>query len=192
MTAKTTSAQKKTQHCCQEMLRSIDDTYCPVVYKANIRDYQLSLPMIYLKKNDWPINFRIDFCIFCGSQMPKNLTEQWWNLVYKKMGEEISLADEEKLKKIPEDLRTDAWWKKRNYKPVYEKPKTYSTSNKGHCCSVMDSILTDPEYPLRHNKSTNTYYLIAPEYYRKRNPNQEYKTYPISYCPRCGKKLARN
>jgi hypothetical protein len=49
----------------------------------------------------------IDFCPWCGIKLPCRLSEMWVDIL-----DEIGVDPSEK-DQIPDDMKTDEWWKKR-------------------------------------------------------------------------------
>lgn len=55
---------------------------------------------------------RIDCCPWCSKKLPESLRDKWFEFLEK----EYSLDDphrEEQEKLIPEEFKTDEWWKER-------------------------------------------------------------------------------
>ena len=62
----------------------------------------------------------IDYCPYCGKKLPESLDEVWWNcLKMKGYPEKIDM---------PEEFKTDAWWKKRHF----DEPKVLAEWRKKH------------------------------------------------------------
>ncbi|MDR3550584.1 MAG: hypothetical protein P4L31_04165 [Candidatus Babeliales bacterium] len=99
--------------CClsmQDALEQADDS--PLTYSPDHRSYTISAPRALVKKNIVWLGYRVDFCPFCGTKLPKDLTEKWWDILEKEYGIDDPYDDKQK-KLIPEEFKTDEWWKKR-------------------------------------------------------------------------------
>jgi len=101
------------QEFCCESLQSLDgDLECPLKYIPYQRAYVLSIPSYYLKKNTLCPEFQISHCPWCGAQLPKNLSEEWYSIIKEKFGI-TDFIESEIIKQLPEEFQTAAWWKKR-------------------------------------------------------------------------------
>jgi hypothetical protein len=93
--------------CCLDMdlmLEESDPLY-NIKYNSTKREY-------YLKSLEGPYMRTIEFCPWCGSQLPKNLRDEWFDI----LEQEYGIDDPgwpEQLAKVPADFLTDEWWKKR-------------------------------------------------------------------------------
>lgn len=54
-----------------------------------------------------------EFCLYCGKQLPKSLLDQWLAIVKNDFGVGLTIKLEDMLERLPEEFRTDKWWKKR-------------------------------------------------------------------------------
>lgn len=99
-------------HCCKEMEYLIKDELAPIAYEASTRSYGLTIPQYYLQPNELCISFYIMHCPWCGKQLPSNLADEWSEIVRSQFGITDEL-DQDQLKTLPEEFRTDQWWKKR-------------------------------------------------------------------------------
>lgn len=88
-----------------------EDLDCPLKYEANKRHYILDVPQRYLKKNEARITFTITYCPRCGAKLPEDLVDKWWDIVEEKFG--IDGLFDKRIKDLPEEFKTDEWWKKR-------------------------------------------------------------------------------
>lgn len=90
----------------------IQDADCPLQYIPDIRYYSMSAPVSFIKKNVvWP-SYVVKFCPYCGTKLPDDLVEKWMDI----LEQEYNIDDpyDPKQKKlIPEEFKTDEWWKKR-------------------------------------------------------------------------------
>lgn len=57
------------------------------------------------------------YCIHCGTKLPESLEKEWTKIILEKFGVTADLKSDESvaetLKQLPEEFRTDAWWKNR-------------------------------------------------------------------------------
>lgn len=94
-------------HCCfdmDSMLENNDELY-NLKYIPKTREY-------YLKSLEGPYCRTIEFCPWCGTQLPRNLRDDWFDI----LEEEYGLDDPgwpEQEAKMPAEFFTDEWWKKR-------------------------------------------------------------------------------
>ena len=96
-----------TDHCCQMMAFFTEDKRIGIRYNPKTRSY-------YIDLIDGPAKQNISYCPFCSKKLPTCLREKYYVILNKKYNIE-DLYDREKLEKlIPEEFKSDAWWKKRN------------------------------------------------------------------------------
>jgi hypothetical protein len=57
----------------------------------------------------------IPYCPFCGSKLPKLLVDERWDTILRELGPDYLPDDDNNppKKELPEEFRTDEWWKKR-------------------------------------------------------------------------------
>ena len=93
--------------CCLEMdsMLDNDDGLYNVNYSPKVREY-------YLKSLKGPYARTIEFCPWCGSELPKNLDNEWYNILEEEYGLNNPNSLEQEAK-IPAEFLTDEWWKKR-------------------------------------------------------------------------------
>ncbi|MGH3056094.1 MAG: DUF6980 family protein [Gaiellaceae bacterium] len=58
-------------------------------------------------------NASMNFCPSCGKQLPKSLGDEWLTILRKEYGV-IGEAASVWNPMVPEEFKSDAWWKKRN------------------------------------------------------------------------------
>lgn len=98
--------------CCESMSLLIADIDCPLKYNPRFRSYILTIPEPYLRKNEICVSFSILYCPRCSTPLPKDLSDEWSEIVEKEYG----ITDEwneEQLRHLPQEFFTDEWWKKR-------------------------------------------------------------------------------
>lgn len=109
------------EYCCEFMQQQLQGscrgpeghitktTQCPdqfICYNRKYRSYSLSpicLP-----------TYALTYCPYCGTKVPKELYDEWYQELGKLGYTEEQLTDYEFARTgIPEEFQTDAWWKKR-------------------------------------------------------------------------------
>jgi len=93
--------------CCLDMNSMLDndDELYNVKYSPKAREY-------YLKSLQGPYCRTIEFCPWCGSELPKSLGDEWFDILENEYGLDMPAIPEQK-KRIPAEFLTDEWWKKR-------------------------------------------------------------------------------
>jgi hypothetical protein len=84
------------------MHSALNDQYSGIDYDSNFRRY-------YTNKSDAEPGRVISFCPFCGEKLPKELSKECVSILDDLLGEWESWNDP----RIPEEFKTDEWWKKR-------------------------------------------------------------------------------
>ncbi len=97
----------KGQFCCFDMdsMLDNDDELYNVNYSPKAREY-------YLKSLKGPYCRTIEFCPWCGSELPKSLSDEWFDILEKEYGLDMPKTTNQ-MDKIPAEFKTDEWWKKR-------------------------------------------------------------------------------
>ena len=93
----------KHYYCCQLMEKFTVDYRVGIDYYSVYREYYLDTTSL-LKQT-------INYCPFCGSKLPKGLSEEYFNILEKNYK---IYNIEENEKNIPREFKSDQWWKKRN------------------------------------------------------------------------------
>lgn len=102
----------KKEYCCDDMKRLIQDDKSPLAYEPTRRLYSLvSDANSFKTKNEICIGFNICYCPKCGTKLPKALSNEWFKIVKKEFG--IANGLDERIKDLPQEFKTDEWWKKR-------------------------------------------------------------------------------
>jgi len=112
--------QKKTEHCCELMQHYLDEKKVGIYYDQIIRGYYICL--IGLKDGKHVIYN----CPWCGSELPNSLVDEYYDTLEKEYNIlcdsfskkyyeifEDSEKYEEVDRELPEEFRSDEWWKKR-------------------------------------------------------------------------------
>lgn len=99
--------------CCEAMGLWIQDADCPLSYLPRVRSYSMSAPRSLMKeKSVWPC-YDVNFCPYCGTELPKDLIDERLDILEKEYGID-DIHDPAQKKLIPQEFMTDEWWKKRN------------------------------------------------------------------------------
>lgn len=53
------------------------------------------------------------YCLFCGKKLPESLLEKWLEIVKNEFGVEKQEPFQQMLPLVPDEFRTDIWWKNR-------------------------------------------------------------------------------
>ena len=95
-------------HCCSLITDSINDERIQIGYEPIAREY--FIPLLY--KGKITSLQCLYFCPWCGRSLPKSLNDTWYNLLQEEHGlDDPDYKEQEKL--IPEEFKTDEWWRKR-------------------------------------------------------------------------------
>ena len=65
----------------------------------------------YLSSHSEETGCDINYCQWCGKKMPKSLVDEWFDILEKEYG--ITDPNHTEADKVPEEFKTDAWWRKR-------------------------------------------------------------------------------
>jgi hypothetical protein len=95
-------------HCCLIMdynvNKSSSENVSPCFYNPKFREY-------YLQETRGKGSRKINFCPYCGTKLPQDLSDLWFDILEKELGLDPWIPKQRK--KIPADFLTDEWWKKR-------------------------------------------------------------------------------
>jgi len=97
--------RKKNNHCCELMMKFVNDPKIGIEYNSKYREY--SIDLIYMSSRQG-----IQNCPFCGQKLPLSLRDNYFEILQK----EYNLDNphhESQLKLIPKEFTSDEWWKKR-------------------------------------------------------------------------------
>ncbi len=97
--------------CCKQLKKLLDDEVSPLIYIPHTRTYALTVPKFYWKEHELYMHFIIPCCPYCCKHLPKDLTQLWANILENEYG--ITLPYDEHKDSVPQEFRTDEWWKKR-------------------------------------------------------------------------------
>lgn len=95
------------EHCCHNMTWYASNKNDILQYDADCRAYHFLVPN---GRNGTHQSF--SYCPWCGKELPKDLEEEWGEALEKELGITDPFIDPG-YENLPEEFRTDAWWKKR-------------------------------------------------------------------------------
>lgn len=106
---KTTCCQAK--HCCEWMDIFTKDSRVTIIYFPVYRTYMI--PLLPKNKKLYPVTngLRIDYCPWCSKDLPLSLYNKWIETLKKEYG--LDPDHKEQALLVPEEFKTDEWWKKR-------------------------------------------------------------------------------
>ncbi len=95
-------------HCCFVMDNAVDksnsENVSPCFYNPKFREY-------YLQATSGLGSRKIDFCPYCGTKLPQDLSDLWFDILEQEFKIDPWLPKDRK--KIPAEFLTNEWWKKR-------------------------------------------------------------------------------
>jgi hypothetical protein len=103
-----------TRFCCDGLEAIIKNPQCSLEYEPHIREYILTVPEYLRVKNNnatYP-TFVISHCPRCGSKFPESLFDEWHDIMETEFGLSGLIGPAE-AHLIPEEYKTDEWWKRR-------------------------------------------------------------------------------
>jgi hypothetical protein len=83
----------------------LEDPKVPLKYSSITRSYGILLKYSIAAQ-------MIDYCPWCGSKLPARLREDYFRILKKEYNIKPGL-DKENDPNIPEEFKSDEWWKKR-------------------------------------------------------------------------------
>lgn len=92
-------------HCCQEMEIFTEDLRVQIVYSPRVREYYIPLKLQDAVQ-------LIYYCPWCGKKLPVGLDEKFDEVLEKEYNIDCYI-DAEESGILPEEFKTDEWWKKR-------------------------------------------------------------------------------
>jgi hypothetical protein len=100
----------KGPHCCLDMHYGVEDkdnpdNISPCDFNKKFRGY-------YLIATKGPGGKEMSYCPFCGKRLPKELSDEWFDILEKEYGLDLPLTSKQ-YDRIPAEFLTDEWWKKR-------------------------------------------------------------------------------
>ena len=93
------------EHCCNSMQNALEDPRIYIGYEPAYREY-------YIETKESVVIYVISYCPWCAKKLPENLTNEWFAILEKEYGlDDPDSKEQQKL--VPEEFKTDKWWKKR-------------------------------------------------------------------------------
>lgn len=96
--------------CCLTMDATLENGESLLSYDSKMREYSIRGGKCYKDGKDYG-GFMLIYCPFCGTKLPKDLRDEWFDELSKILGFEVDISTDKR--KIPKDFKSDAWWKKR-------------------------------------------------------------------------------
>ena len=99
----------KDEFCCDRMhyyATTPKEEHELIKYHAESRDYHF-----ILHGHDLGMEQEMYYCPWCGSKLPDSLAEEWCKVAKEELGIDEVFA--EQWETLPEEYKTDKWWKKR-------------------------------------------------------------------------------
>lgn len=93
------------QHCCSKMDQYLKEDELCFKYIPRTRDY-----CIFVKKEYGGSLCGIDYCPWCGNKLRYSLRNELGEILFDELHLDSFFDDP----KMPEEFKTDEWWKKRN------------------------------------------------------------------------------
>ena len=98
---------RKTIHCCKKLDKYLKIKQMPLQYYYIERQYG-----IHIKHSR--SMYLAFYCPWCGEKLPKELTENYFEILEKEYGIDDPFHEERKNPNtFPEEFKSDEWWKKR-------------------------------------------------------------------------------
>jgi hypothetical protein len=94
------------KYCCDDMEDSVEGKH--ISYTSEVREYLIRLPSDNLFRVD-SVTFK--YCPWCATALPKSLEQEWGEILENEYGIKEPIWDD--ADKVPEEFKTDEWWKKR-------------------------------------------------------------------------------
>lgn len=90
------------RECCADFALGLRERRIKLIYSPKVREYGFPL---YYSSSIWTLNY----CPWCGTKLPESLREIYFETLEKELG----IDNDDNDLELPEEMRTDAWWKKR-------------------------------------------------------------------------------
>ena len=88
--------------CCYTLKRSLDEGEVYINYDQVSRSYGIAIRGL-----DNAV-ISINYCPWCGTKLPKDLSDELGKIIFEEL--ELDGFDDPRL---PEEFKSDEWWKKR-------------------------------------------------------------------------------
>ena len=96
---------RKNDFCCSQMIFFLEENKVAIYYDKRKRNFAIEL------KGSSGIQ-RIFFCPWCGKRLPESLSDEFWDII-DKLEIDTSEVPLEDHPDMPEEFKSDEWWKKR-------------------------------------------------------------------------------
>jgi hypothetical protein len=124
----------KMKYCCEHLKDKIEEGAAFTQSKLIIYDAPRRSYGIVDEKGEGLSYIPMTYCPFCGTKFPPDLVEKWSDVIWEELGPEYLIESEAeaqkflckyqgreyipdpdlpKAKPLPEEFKTDEWWKKR-------------------------------------------------------------------------------
>jgi hypothetical protein len=92
-------------NCCKLLNKFLENPHVPLKYKPIMREYDLLFSIAASRQG-------IRYCPWCGTKLPEDLRDEFYDILENEYKMDAS-GDLEENPNIPEEFKTDEWWKKR-------------------------------------------------------------------------------
>jgi len=106
---------KHTKFCCQNFPSKQHDGFIGFYSERD----KIELINYFPRKRSYTIifseylGFHMKYCFWCGTKLPKELSDEWLDVLEKEYGLDDACPSEHDDPRIPSEFWTDEWWKKR-------------------------------------------------------------------------------
>jgi hypothetical protein len=107
--------------CCQWIDIYLQYKEYPIYYNQIFREYYLGFP----NNNNIIL---LDYCPWCNAKLPKSLRDEFFNILEEEYNIETDIGECFGRIDLPEEFKTDKWWKERDISN--DIPKTSAISHK--------------------------------------------------------------
>jgi hypothetical protein len=91
-------------HCCDQMDSLLNRGQTAIAYNEILREYSILDQHLASTARQEMI-----FCPWCGKRLPASLRDEWFEV----MEREFGIDDPNSSPPGPQEMHTDAWWRKR-------------------------------------------------------------------------------
>jgi hypothetical protein len=147
------------------------DEQVPIFYRDKFREYG------FLLRFTSAIQL-FAHCPWCAIALPESLSD----LYYATLKQEYGIDDPFDVTIIPEEFKSDIWWRSRNIVKQYNVDQTTRKQSEFYCCNQMHDMLADSKVPLRYQPYDQAYFITG---------RFSICLLPIFYCPFCGEHISQ-
>jgi len=89
--------------------------YSPIFrsYSIDVIDWWIPVEEIQITKDLVAAEQNITYCPWCGAKLPENLRDKYFEILENEYGLDVDIFDIKNNPNIPEEFKSDEWWKKR-------------------------------------------------------------------------------